>query len=348
MKLPQIPDLRDDAFEASLQRAIDDKTKPQGSLGRIEDVARQVGLVFGTVCPRIEQPQLVLFAGDHGIAAHGVSAYPAEVTGQMVRNFLAGGAAVSVLARQHRLAMTVVDCGVACDFDEHPNLRVRKVAKGTADPMNATAMTREQCEHAIQSGMELVRSQPGNALLVGEMGIGNTSAASMLLARFTGAPLGTCVGRGTGLDSEGLRRKKELLQRILDRHAGATEPLDVLAAFGGFEIATMAGAILQAAGERRIVVMDGFITCAALLAAHALAPNVVQRCIFSHRSAEPGHALMLQALGGRPLLELDLRLGEGSGAALAWPLVVSACMLLCDMATFDSARVSGKHRSERL
>ncbi|MEJ6022841.1 nicotinate-nucleotide--dimethylbenzimidazole phosphoribosyltransferase [Ramlibacter sp. PS4R-6] len=343
MKLPPIPDLRDAALDAALQRAIDHKTKPQGSLGRIEQLALQAGRVLGTDKPKLVQPQLVVFAADHGIAAHGVSAFPQEVTGQMVRNFLAGGAAVSVLARQHGLAMTVVDCGVACDFEPHPQLRPLKVAKGAADPATGPAMSRGQCEAAMRHGMELVQGLPGNALLVGEMGIANSSPAALLLARLTGAPLGECVGRGTGLDDAGLQRKKDVLQRVLDRHADARAPLDALAAFGGLEIATMAGAILQAASERRIVVMDGFITGAALLVAHAVAPHVVQRCIFSHRSAEPGHALMLGALGARPLLELDLRLGEGSGAALAWPLVVSACMLLCDMATFDSAQVSGKH-----
>jgi nicotinate-nucleotide--dimethylbenzimidazole phosphoribosyltransferase len=175
------------------------------------------------------------------------------------------------------------------------------------------------------------------------MGIGNSSAAALLLARLASASPSDCVGRGTGLDDDGLHRKKNLLQSVLDRHADAREPIDALAAFGGFEIATMAGAILQAASERRIVVMDGFITGSALLVAHALAPYVVQRCIFSHESAEPGHALMLRRLGGDPLLKLDLRLGEGSGAALAWPLVLSACLLLRDMSTFESARVSGKH-----
>jgi nicotinate-nucleotide--dimethylbenzimidazole phosphoribosyltransferase len=342
MKLPPIPDLRDAQLDSALQHALDHKTKPQGSLGRIESLAMQIGRVLGTTSPQLTDAQVVVFAGDHGIAAQGVSAFPQEVTGQMVRNFLAGGAAVSVLARQHGLALTVVDCGAACDFDPAPGLVIRKVAHGTADATRGPAMSSQECERAVQNGIELVRTLPGNALLLGEMGIGNTSAASMLLARLAGASLADCVGAGTGLDNAGVQRKREVLQRALDRHKDAIEPLDALAALGGFEIATMAGAILQAASERRVIVVDGFITGAAVLVAQRLAPNVVQRCVFSHQSAEPGHVLMLREIGASPLLQLDLRLGEASGAVLAWPLLQSACMLLCDMATFESAQVAGK------
>jgi nicotinate-nucleotide--dimethylbenzimidazole phosphoribosyltransferase len=341
--IPPIADLHDAGLERALQYKLDHKTKPQGSLGRIEGIARQLGMIFGTDTPELRDAQFVLFAGDHGIAAHGVSAFPSEVTGQMVRNFLQGGAAASILARQHGLALTVVDCGVRGDFGEHPGLVDCKVAHGTADATADAAMTPAQCEQALVNGMELVRRLPGNALLIGEMGIGNSSSAALLLSRLGAAPLAQCVGAGTGLDEAGLRRKRDVLQRVLDRHADARDPMRALAAFGGFEIATMAGAVLQAAADRRAIVVDGFIAGAAVLVAQRLAPCVVQRCIFSHQSAEPGHAIMLRELGARPLLQLDLRLGEGSGAALAWPLLVSACMLLRDMATFDSAQVSGKH-----
>jgi len=342
-----IPDLSNPSLAQRLQHKLDHKTKPLGSLGRLEALALQLGLVLGTETPQLVQPQLVVFAADHGLAARGVSAYPSEVTWQMVENFLAGGAAVSVLARQHGLALTVVDCGVARDFAPRPGLVISKIAAGTADSFSGPAMSADQCAQAIANGQAIVEQLPGNALLLGEMGIGNTSAASLLLARLTGQALAECVGAGTGLDQAGVERKREVLQQVLACHAQATAPLDALAAFGGFEIATMVGAVLQAAAQRRVIVADGFISTVAVLVAQRLAPHVTQRCVFSHRSDECGHALMLRHLGpgaqqpARALLDLGLRLGEGSGAALAWPLLVSACALLREMASFESAGVSG-------
>jgi nicotinate-nucleotide--dimethylbenzimidazole phosphoribosyltransferase len=342
-----IPDLKDPALAQRLRHKIDHKTKPLGSLGRLEELALQIGLILGTEAPELQQPQLVVFAGDHGLAQHGVSAYPSEVTTQMVENFLAGGAAVSVLARQHGLALTVVDCGVRSDLAPRPGLLVRKIAPGTADSRVGMAMSPGQCEQAIANGRTLVDDLPGNVVLLGEMGIGNTSAASLLLARLTGLDLVECVGAGTGLDDAGIGRKRRVLQDVLAMHANATAPLEVLAAFGGFEIATMVGAVLRAAEQRRVIVVDGFISTAAVLVAQRLAPYIAQRCVFSHRSGECGHALMLRHLGpgpqepARALLDLGLRLGEGSGAALAWPLLVSACALLREMASFESAGVSG-------
>ena len=338
--IPTIPELDNAALRGELQARIDGKTKPLGSLGRLEDLAVQLGCVLDSVEPRLVQPQLVVFAGDHGLAAHGVSAYPSDVTWQMVENFLAGGAAVSVLARQHGLALSVVDSGVRHDFAPRPGLLQRKIAAGTADALHGPAMSASQCEAAIRAGGELLRELPGNALLLGEMGIGNTSAASLLLARLAQQPIEACVGRGTGLDDTGLRHKLDVLRQVLSRHPQAAQPLDALAAFGGFEIAMMCGAVLQAALERRVVVVDGFITASAVLVACRLQPNVLSRCVFAHRSDEAGHGLMLQVLGARPLLELSLRLGEGSGAALAWPLLESACRLLSEMASFESAGVS--------
>ncbi len=346
MNLPSIPDLNDPALTQRLQQRLDGKTKPLGSLGRLEQLALQIGLVLGTETPRLQAPQLVVFAGDHGLAARGVSAYPSDVTWQMVHNFLAGGAAVSVLARQHGLALTVVDCGVRHEFAPRPGLVLRKVAPGTADASQQAAMTPQQCAQAIANGREVVQALPGNALLLGEMGIGNTSAASLLLARLTGHPLAECVGAGTGLDAAGIARKLAVLEEVLQRHAGATDPLAALAAFGGFEIAALVGAVLEAAAQRRVIVVDGFIASAAVLVARGLAPHVVQRCVFSHRSGECGHGLLLRHLGAdaatpaRALLDLGLRLGEGSGAALAWPLLVSACAILDEMASFESAGVS--------
>ena len=341
-EIPAIPTLEDAALAQALRQAIDQKTKPLGSLGRLEALALQLGLVLGSETPRLEQPQLVVFAADHGLVARGVSAYPSDVTWQMVENFLAGGAAVSVLARQHGLALTVVDCGVKHDFPPRKGLIVAKTAWGTADCTGGLAMTAEQMHAALDTGSELVGALPGNVLLLGEMGIGNTSAAALLMVRLTEEPISACVGRGTGLDDAGLARKLGVLQEALALHAQAVAPLDALMAFGGLEIATMTGAVLEAARQRRVIVVDGFITTAAVALAAALSPAVLQRCVFSHCSAESGHARWLQHLGVQPLLDLGLRLGEGSGAALAWPLLESACRVLRDMASFASAGVSKK------
>ena len=345
---PAITDLTDTALTARLQHLIDHKTKPLGALGQLENLALRIGQILGTASPRLEQPQMVVFAGDHGLAARGVSAFPSDVTWQMVENFLAGGAAVSVLARQHGLALIVVDCGVARDIAPReaapgqPRLLLRKVAPGTQDASSDPAMSAEQCAQALENGRALVRELPGNALLLGEMGIGNTSVASLLLARLCGISLDDCTGAGTGLDAAGIARKRAVLAQALQANAHAAEPLAALAALGGFEVATMTGAVLQAAAERRVIVVDGFITSAAVLVAARLQPAVLQRCIFAHSSGEPGHALMLAQLQARPLLDLGLRLGEGSGAALAWPLLPSACAILREMASFEAAGVSGQ------
>ncbi len=337
-----LPDLGDPKLAAQVQQRIDHLTKPLGALGRLEALALQVALVQGRLDPAWKAPQLVVFAADHGIAAQGVSAYPSAVTAQMVLNMLAGGAAVSVLARQHGLALTLVDCGVDFDFQPQSGLVVAKTCRGSGDSSLGPALSPAQCSAALAHGRELVRSLPGNVLLLGEMGIANTSAAALLMARLTRQPLADCVGRGTGLDDAGLARKTAVLQRALLRHAevGVSDPLALLAALGGAEIATMTGAVLQAAAERRVVVVDGFITTAAVAVAAALAPAVLQRCVFAHGSAEAGHGRWLQALGVRPLLDLGLRLGEGSGAALAWPLLDAAVRLLAQMASFESAGVA--------
>ena len=330
----------DTLLAARLQRRLDQLTKPRGSLGRLEALALQIGLIQHSERPQLRAPQLVVFAADHGLAAQGVSAYPSEVTAQMVENFLAGGAAVSVLARQHGLALTVVDAGVRSEIAARAGLLIHKVAAGTADASLGPAMSAVQCAEAIERGRNVVRQLPGNALLLGEMGIGNTSSAALLLARLGGFEIADCVGRGTGLDDVGLAHKLLVLRRVLALHAGAQEPLAALAAFGGFEIAMMTGAALQAAEERRVIVVDGFIVGAAILVASKLAPALLECCVFAHRSDEAGHGLLLDAIGAQPLLQLGLRLGEGSGAALAWPLLDSAVRLLNEMASFASAGVS--------
>ena len=339
-----IRDLEDPDLEGALRADLENKTKPSGSLGRIEALALRIGLILGARRPRLCAPQLLIFAADHGIAAQGVSAYPAEVTRQMVRNFLAGGAAAAVLARQHGLALGVVDCGVADNFAPQEGLFIAKVegcAFGSADASQGPALRVEHAREAMHNGARLLASLPGNVLLLGEMGIANTSAASLLMVRLTGLPLAQCVGRGTGLDDSGLARKCAVLQTALAVNAGASQPMDLLAAFGGLEIATMAGAVMQAAAERRVVVVDGFVTTAAVALASALAPAVLERCIFAHVSAESGHAAWLRHLGVQALLDLGMRLGEGSGAALAWPLLESACRLLDEMAVFSARGVPG-------
>ena len=338
--LPTLDDIAQPALAARLQHLLDNKTKPLGSLGRLEALAQRIGLIQGTEAPALIAPQLVVFAGDHGLAARGVSAYPSDVTWQMVENFLAGGAAVSVLARQHGIGLTVVDCGVRHDFVPRPGLVIHKVAPGTADALEGPAMTAAQRDTALANGAALVKTLPGNALLLGEMGIGNTSVASLLLARLVGLAVADCTGAGTGLDANAVQRKIGILREVLARHPDARSPLDALAAFGGFEVATMVGAVLQAAQERRVIVVDGFIASAAVLVASALQPAVLQRCVFAHRSGERGHALMLAHLRAEPLLDLGLRLGEGSGATLAWPLLVSACAIVREMASFEAAGVS--------
>lgn len=344
--VPAIADITDAPLTARLQHLLDNKTKPLGSLGRLEALALRIGQMLGTEAPALTQSQMLVCAGDHGLAAKGVSAFPSDVTWQMVENFLAGGAAVSVLARQHGLQLTVVDCGVARPIAARdtapgaPRLLVRKVAPGTQDASVGPAMAPEQCAQALLNGMEVVRSLPGNALLLGEMGIGNTSVASLLLARLAGLPLGEVTGAGTGLDAAGIERKRAVLQQALDANADATTPLVALAALGGYEVATLVGAVLQAALERRVIVVDGFITSAAVLVASRLQPAVLQRCVFAHRSGERGHGLMLEQMQAEPLLDLGLRLGEGSGAALAWPLLQSACAVLAEMASFESAGVA--------
>ena len=277
-----IADLNDPTLSDRLHHVIDRKTKPIGALGRLEALAHRIGLILRSEQPRLVDPQMVVFAGDHGLTARGVSAYPSDVTWQMIENFLAGGAAVSVLCRKHGVAMTVVDCSVAHDFAPRAGLQIRKVAPGTADCSAQAAMTTEQCEAALRHGQDLVRGLPGNALLLGEMGIGNTSSATLLMARLTGESLDLCTGRGTGLSDTALTHKRAVLNEVLLRHPDAQTPLEALAAFGGFEIAQMVGAVLQAAAENRVILVDGFITTSAVLVAARLQPLVLQRCVFSH------------------------------------------------------------------
>lgn len=332
---------------AALQTLIDQKTKPLGALGALEPLARQLGLIQRTLRPVLRAPHVVVFAADHGIAAAGVSPYPAEVTHQMVRNFAAGGAAINVFCRLHGLGLTVVDAGVRGSFADLPPgvVRHEKIAEGTRNFLHTPAMTPDQLADALARGAAVVADLYGagcNVLALGEMGIGNTSAAAVLLHLLAPAPLAACVGRGTGLDDAGLARKLAVLTAAVAAHPtlDAADPLAVLATFGGFEVAQLVGAVRAAAARRMVVLVDGFITGAAVLVAARLDPAVLECCVFSHESAESGHRLLLATLGAHPLLRLGLRLGEGTGAALAWPLVQAAAAFLTEMASFESAGVS--------
>ena len=340
MRIPDLAPIRNDELAAALGPAIDNKTKPLGSLGRLEGLARQIGLIQATAAPRIDHPAILVFAADHGIVAQGVSAYPQEVTWQMVENFLAGGAAINVFARQNNCAIQVIDAGVNHDFGERAGLLDRKVAFGTRNFAVEPAMSTEECALAMERGMALARDLPGNVVGFGEMGIGNTTAAAALMHKLAGLPVPDCVGAGTGLSPEGVRHKQAVLEAAVAKHAGIDDPLAVLATFGGFEIAMMAGAMLQAAALRKVLLIDGFIVTSALLLAARLQPAILDYCVFAHCSNERGHRLMLEHLNARPLLQLDLRLGEGTGSALALPLLHAAANFLAEMATFSSAQVS--------
>ena len=339
-----IPPLSDE-WTFQLQHLVDRKTKPPGALGRLETLALQIGRIQGTTCPKLQHPAILVFAGDHGITAEGVSPYPSEVTAQMVLNFLSGGAAINVFCRQHGIALKVVDAGVASDLPEHPELVQAKVCRGTRNFLHEPALTLKETEEALERGATLVqelRDSGSNVVGFGEMGIGNTSAAAVLMQRLTGIPLKDCVGRGTGLDDAGLSRKCEVLGNALDHHAGVNEPLEVLATFGGCEIAMMTGAMLEAAQSGMLLLVDGFIATSAFLVAFRKHPEVREYAVFAHQSDEQGHQRMLEFLQAEPLLNLGMRLGEGTGAAVAFPLVQSAVAFLNEMASFESTGVSDR------
>ncbi len=337
------------AMTAARERQ-DRMTKPRGSLGVLEEVSvRLAGLAGSCPAPLPEPACVAIFAADHGVHAQGVSPWPQEVTAQMVANFLAGGAVVNAFAAQAGAEVTVVDVGVAAPLDPVPGLLPRKIAPGTADFTEGPAMTRDQAAAALTVGIEIARDlvAAGNRCLVtGDMGIANTTASAALICAFTGADPAAATGRGTGIDAATYARKVDVVCRGLARHhavvSDPADPVGVLAAFGGFEHAALAGFILGAAALRVPVILDGVISGAAALAAAALAPDVTAACFAGHRSAEPGHAIALSHLGLSPLVDLGLRLGEGTGALLALPLVQSAARVLRDVATFDSAGVAEK------
>ena len=324
----------------------DQLTKPLGSLGRLEELSIRLAGIFGVATPRISKKTVILAAGDHGVVAEGISAYPQDVTPAMVMNFLGGGAAINVLAGHAGANIVVIDAGVAADLPEHPQLRSAKMGRGTENIAVGPAMTREQAIQCLELGIETAREQiaaGADLLSCGDMGIGNTTPSSAITSVSTGAATDITTGRGTGLDDAGLAHKSTIVQRAID--VNKPEPkdgLDVLMKVGGFEIGVLAGVYLGAAAGKRPVVVDGFISGAAALIAYAIAPNAAQSFIASHQSVEPGHRISLSHMGLEPLLELGMRLGEGSGAALAIPIVEAAAKCLSDMTTFAEAGVSEK------
>jgi nicotinate-nucleotide--dimethylbenzimidazole phosphoribosyltransferase len=342
MQIPAIHSTYDPALSAALDAKIDNKTKPLGSLGMLESIAKQIGLIQKTTQPRLIAPAIIVFAGDHGIVSENVSAYPQNVTWQMVENFLAQGGAINVFARQNKCALHIVDAGVNHEFGPRAGLIDKKVGPGTRNFAREPAMTNAQCELAMRHGAELVASLAGNLLGFGEMGIGNTTAAAAIMHKMTGIPVAECVGAGTGLAAAGILHKQKVIRDATNHHSDIEAPLDILATFGGFEIAMIAGAMLAAAERRMILLVDGFIVTSALLIAARLQPAILDYCLFAHCSDEKGHGRMLQYLGAKPLLQLGLRLGEGTGCALALPLAHAAVNFICEMATFESASVSEK------
>lgn len=337
-------------MQEQLQHKIDTKTKPLGSLGRLEDIALQVGNIQQTTQPQINCPHIVVFAGDHGIALTGlVNPYPQEVTAQMVLNFLSGGAAINVFTKQHRIGLTVVDAGVNYHFSEEittPNFMDQKIGMGTHNYLTGPAMSEEEATLAITNGRKIVSQLAAggcNCIGFGEMGIGNSSSASLIMSAITGIPIEACIGRGTGVNETQLQTKIQTLQSVFSYHQlqlSTHHPVQLLSQVGGFEIAMMAGAYLQAAAEKMIIVVDGFITTAALLIAQQMNTDILGNCIFAHTSGEQGHQKMLDYLKAKPLFNLGLRLGEGTGAALAIPFIKSAVMFLNEMASFESANIS--------
>ena len=323
-----------------------DLTKPPGSLGRLEDVSIQLAGIFQTERPEIRGKAVIVAAGDHGVVAQGVTGYPQEVTAQMVLNFLAGGAAVSVMSSSLGVRQIIVDAGVSTDLPRHPALRVVKIGRGTSDMSLGPAMTREQAEEAVLAGVNLaVEAAESGADLIatGDMGIGNTTASSAIAAVITGKSASDLTGKGTGRTPDELVHKAAIIQRALDvNRPDADDALDVLSKVGGFEIGVLAGVMLGAAGMRRAVVLDGFISGAAGLIAYGICPTVRDYMFASHRSAEKGHRAVLSHLKLRPLLDLGLRLGEGTGAVLAMTLVETAAACLSNMATFGEAGVSDR------
>ena len=335
----------DQALRPALQSKIDNLTKPKGSLGRLEELALQVGLIQQTLTPELRHPQNIVFAGDHGIVEEGVSIAPKEVTWQQVCHFThpQGTGGVNFLCRQHGFTLKVVDAGVDFDLPRDRGIIDLKVGRGTRNFLHGPAMTQAEMEQCLQGGAKVVRqcqAEGSNILSFGEMGIGNTSPSSIWMSYFTGIPLAECVGAGSGLDSDGVRHKYDVLRRAMEGYCGDGSPCDIIRWFGGFEMVMAVGAMLQAAELKMIILVDGFIMTSCMLAASKLHPEVLDYAIFGHCGDESGHRRMLDAMGAKPLLNLGLRLGEGTGAICAYPIVDSAVRMIDQMDTFSGADIT--------
>ena len=345
--VPMLAKHRSAEFEAVMAS----KTKPTRSLGVIEDVALRLCLIQDSVRPQITEPTIVVFAADHGIAAEGVSAYPQSVTAAMVQNFLGGGAAINVLARQSQADLVVVNAGVKTAMSNHPQLINTPVGPGTKNFLHGPAMSTDQLDTAMLRGRDVVDQiwQRGcNTIGFGEMGIGNSSSAAVLMSLICNMPLTTCVGPGTGLGDEGVRHKIAKLELAMARAPRLESAQEIMAYFGGFELAMMTGAMLRAGELGMTQLVDGFCATAALLVAVALEPNLKDYCFYSHQSAEPGHAAALRHLQAEALLRFSMRLGEGTGCAMALPMLRMAAAIMCDMATFDEAQIAQKLKGEQI
>ncbi len=332
------------SIKEQLQNKINNKTKPLGSLGMLEEIALQIGQIQNSLSPKLEKPTMLVFAADHGLTAEGISPYPKDVTWQMVMNFCTGGAAINAFCKQSGINLKVFDVGVDFDFPEELPITSAKIARGSRNMRNEPAMTNEECKKAILQGRDFVKTEAKhgcNTIAFGEMGIGNTSASALIMHKVTGLSIEECTGKGAGLSDTAVDNKTAILKEIADKYETNSFE-ELLATFGGLEIATMVGAFLEAKKQNMVILVDGFIATAAVLTAIQMDAPVIDNCIFCHSSDEKGHKKMLEFLGVRPLLSLNMRLGEGSGAAIALPIVKSAIAFLTEMASFEDAGVSGK------
>ncbi len=336
----------DDSIKELIQKKINLKTKPIGSLGKLEEYALKISIIQNTDSPKLENPQIIVFASDHGIAKEGLSPFPQEVTFQMVMNFLNGGAAINSFCKSNEIELNVVDAGVNYDFGNIEGLIHSKISYGTKNILHEKAMSKEELEKAILSGYKItdkiLDNSNSNTIGFGEMGIGNTGISSLLMSKLLGLNLTETVGRGTGSDDEQLMKKISILEKASNQHKTSNEPLEILETFGGFEIAMIIGGIFAAAKNKSIILIDGFIVSIAYLFAYKLNPEIKNYSFFSHLSEEKAHISLLKFLNQDPILKLNMRLGEGTGAALAYPILKTAVGFLNDMASFDEAGVSNK------
>lgn len=331
------------AIKEALTDKINNLTKPKGSLGTLEELALQIGLIQQTLTPTLQRPQNIIFAADHGIVDEGVSLSPKEITWQQISNFLHGGAGINFLCRQHGFELKIVDAGVDYDLPYEKGIINKKVRKGSRNYLHEAAMTEEEMNLCIEQGAEVVRqshSEGCNVISFGEMGIGNTSSSSLWMTCFTGIPLEECVGAGSGLDNAGIRHKYNVLQQALDNYRGNGSAKDLIRYFGGLEMVMAVGAMLQAAELRMVILVDGFIMTNCMLAASKLYPEVLEYAVFCHQGDETGHKSVLRAMGAKPLLDLGLRLGEGTGAVCAYPIVDSAVRMINEMDNFAHASIT--------